>query len=86
MTFKEFCKRYDDIKIKYDIIVLSELVKLYREYEKEEPTIDILYNELHDIVVYTEEQKQYIMKEAENLSKKQSKIVFAFLWYNIFIL
>lgn len=71
MTFKEFCKRYDDIKIKYDIIVLSELVKLYREYEKKEPTIDILYNELHDIVVYTEEQKQYIMKEAEKLSREQ---------------
>lgn len=74
MTFKEFCKRYDNIKIKYDIIVLSELVKLYREYEKEKPTIDIIYNELHDIVVYTEEQKQYIMKEAEKLSKQFIKL------------
>ena len=34
MTFKEFCKKYDNIKIKYDIIVLSELIKLYCEYEK----------------------------------------------------
>lgn len=73
MTFKEFCKRYDDIKIKYDIIVLSELIKLYREYEKEKLTIDIIYNELHDMVVYTEEQKQYIMKEAERLSREQGK-------------
>lgn len=34
MTFKEFCKRYDNIKIKYDIIVLSELVKLYVNMKK----------------------------------------------------
>lgn len=72
MTFKEFCKRYDDIKIKYDIIVLSELIKLYREYEKEKLTIDIIYNELHDVIVYTGEQKDYIKKEAERLSKEQS--------------
>ena len=24
MTFKEYCKKYDEIKMKYDIIVLSE--------------------------------------------------------------
>lgn len=73
MTFKEFIKRYDDIKIKYDIIVLSELIKLYSEYETEKITIDIIYNELHDVIVYTEEQKHYIMKEAERLSREQGK-------------
>lgn len=73
MTFKEFCKRYNDIKIKYDIIVLSELIKLYSEYETEKITIDIIYNELHDVIVYTEEQKHYIMKEAERLSREQGK-------------
>ena len=35
MTFKEYCKKYDEIKMKYDIIVLSELIKLYREYKME---------------------------------------------------
>jgi hypothetical protein len=72
MTFKEFCKRYDEIKMKYDIIVLSELLKLYREYGKEKYTLENTYNELHDEIVYTEEQKQYIMREAEKLSKEQS--------------
>ena len=73
MTFKEFCKRYDEIKMKYDIIVLSELLKLYREYGKEKYTLENTYNELHDEIVYTEEQKQYIMREAEKLSKEQSE-------------
>lgn len=68
MTLKEFCKRYNEIKIKYDIITLSELIKLHREYGKEKFTIENTYNELHDEIVYTEEQKQYIMKEAEKLA------------------
>ena len=74
MTFKEFCKRYDDIKIKYDIIVLAELLNLYKEYGKEKYTLEKTFNELHDEVVYTEEQKQYIMKEAEKLSKKSKSV------------
>ncbi|MGN1323370.1 MAG: hypothetical protein ACI4VT_05170 [Bacilli bacterium] len=72
MTFKDFCKRYDDIKIKYDIIVLAEILKLYKEYEKEKYTLENTFNELHDEVIYTEGQKQYIIKEAEKLSKEQS--------------
>lgn len=73
MTFKEFCKKYNDIKMKYDIIVLSELLKLYKEYGKEKNTLENTFNELHDEVVYTEEQKQFIMKEAKRLSEEQSK-------------
>ena len=71
MTFKEFCKKYNDIKMKYDIIVLSELLKLYREYGKEKYTLENTFNELHDEIVYTEEQKQFIMQEADRLSKEQ---------------
>lgn len=74
MTFKEFCKRYDEIKMKYDIIVLAELLNLYKEYGKEKITIENTFNELHDEIVYTEEQKQYIMKEAEKLSKKNKSV------------
>ena len=70
MTFKEFCKKYDDIKMKYDIIILSELIKLYREYGKEKITSRIVYNELHDSVNYTEEQEEYIISQAEALIKK----------------
>lgn len=70
MTFKEFCKKYDEIKMKYDIIILSELINLYKEYGKEKTNTRIIFNELHDEVVYTEEQKQYIMKEAERISKQ----------------
>ena len=74
MTFKEFCKRYDEIKMKYDIIVLSELLNLYKEYGKEKYTLENTFNELHDEIVYTEEQKQYIMKEAEKLSNKSKSV------------
>lgn len=72
MTFKEFYKKYDDIKIKYDIIVLSELIKLYREYGKEKISSRIIYNELHDCINYKEEQKNYIIEKAEELSKEQN--------------
>ena len=72
MTFKEFCKRHNEIKMKYDIIVLAELLKLYKEYGKEKYTLENTFNELHDEIVYTEEQKQYIMREAEELSQKKN--------------
>lgn len=73
MTFKEYCKKYDEIKIKYDIIVLSELIKLYREYKKEEFSSRIIYNELHDYINYSEKQVNYIITKAEELSKEQSE-------------
>ena len=71
MSFEEFCKKYDEIKMKYDIIVLSELIKLYRDYGKENPTIKTIYNELQDPINYTKEQEQLIIQEAEKLSKEQ---------------
>lgn len=70
MTFKEYCKKYDEIKMKYDIVVLSELIKLYREYKKEDFSSKIIYNELHDYINYSEEQENYIISEAEKLSKE----------------
>lgn len=72
MTFKEYCKKYDDIKMKYDIIILSELIKLYREYKKEEFSSRIIYNELHDYINYSEEQEKYIISKAEELIREQS--------------
>lgn len=73
MTFKEFCKKYDDIKMKYDIIVLSELIILYKEYGKEKTTTRLIFNELHDYINYSEEEENYIIKEAEKRSKDQCK-------------
>ena len=44
MIFKEFCKKYDEIKMKYDIIILSELINLYKEYGKEKTNTRIIFN------------------------------------------
>jgi len=73
MTFKEYCKKYDEIKMKYDIIVLSELIKLYREYKKDKYISKTIFNELHDYINYIEEQENYIILKTEELSKEQSK-------------
>lgn len=70
MTFKEFCKKYNKIKIKYDTIVLSELIKLYKEYGKEKPTPQIIFNELHDYINYSDKEEKHIIKEAIKLSCK----------------
>lgn len=55
--------------MKYDIVILSELIKLYREYKKEEFSSRTIYNELHDYINYSEEQENYIISKAEELSK-----------------
>lgn len=73
MTFKEFCKKYDEIKMKYDIIILSELINLYKEYGKEKTNTRIIFNELHDYINYSEDEEKYIIKEAEKRSKEKSK-------------
>lgn len=72
MTFKEFCKRYNNIKIKYDIIIVSELINLYTEYGKEKFSTETILKELHDEIIYTKEQKLYIIREAEKLNKEQN--------------
>lgn len=73
MTFKEYCKKYDEIKMKYDIIVLSELIKLYREYKNEKVSSKIIYNELHDYPNYSTKQEEYIISQAESLIEEQRK-------------
>ena len=73
MTFKEFCKKYNEIRIKYDILVLSELISLYNEYGKEKLPIKIIYNELHDCPAYSKKEEKYIISKAELLIKEKSK-------------
>lgn len=72
MTEKEFNKRYEQIKMKYDIIVLSEIIKLHRDYGKEKYAILNLYSILHDCINYTEEEKNYIITKAVELSQEQN--------------
>ena len=57
--------------MKHDIIVLSKLIKLYREYKKGKYSSRIIYNELHDYINYLEKQINYIISKAEELSKEQ---------------
>ena len=55
MTLREFEKRYAEIRKKYDIQILAELIMLYDEKyankEKKVP-VEYIYNELHDDLVY----------------------------------
>ena len=71
MTFKEFCKKYNEMRMKYDILVLAELISLYKEYGKEELTTKTIYNELHDYPNYSEKEEKYIISQAEALVKEQ---------------
>ena len=73
MTFKEFCKRYDDLRMKYDIQILADLIRLYSEYGKEKLTTKTIFNELHDYPNYSEKEEEYIIQQAEMLVSKQSE-------------
>ncbi len=73
MTFKEFCKRYDELRMKYDIQILADLIRLYSEYGKEKLTTKTIFNELHDYLNYSEEEEKYVISQAEELVKKQSE-------------
>ena len=74
MTFKEYCKRSDEIRMKHDILLLADLIQLYDEkYKNKKKKVPIIYiyNELHDDIIYTEEQEEYIISEALKIVKKQ---------------
>lgn len=73
MKFKEFCKRHDEIRMKYDILVLAELINLYDEYKKDKYTSRIIFNEIHDCPNYSEKEEEYIILKAEELINKQNK-------------
>lgn len=73
MTFKEFCKKYNEIRMKYDILVLAELINLYTEYGKEKLTTKTIYNELHDYTNYSKKEEKYIISQAELLIKEKRK-------------
>lgn len=67
MTLKEFMKRSDEARMKHDILLLADLIQLYEEKyknKKEKVPIEYIFNELHDDLIYTEEEKEFIISEA----------------------
>lgn len=75
MTIKEFRKKYHQIRIKHDILFLSELIKLYDErYMNKKAKVDsrIIFNEIHDCPIYSEKEINYIILKANELIKEQS--------------
>lgn len=74
MTFKEYCKRSYEIRMKHDILLLADLIQLYNEKyknKKEKVPIKFIYNELHDDIIYTKEEK-FIISEAIKLKNEQN--------------
>ncbi len=75
MAFKEYCKISDEIRMKYDILLLAYLIQLYDERyknKKEKVPIKFIFNELHDDTLYTKEQEEFIISEAIKLKNEQS--------------
>lgn len=76
MTLKEFSKRYAEIRKKYDIQILAELIMLYDERyanKKNKVPVDYIYNELHDDLVYNSREKKKIISEALNIVNEQNR-------------
>lgn len=76
MTLREFEKRYAEIRKKYDIQILAELIMLYDEKyankEKKVP-VEYIYNELHDDLVYNSREKKKIISEALKIVNEQNR-------------
>lgn len=76
MTLKEFSKRYTEIRKKYDIQILAELIMLYDERyanKKNKVPVEYIYNELHDDLVYNSREKKKIISEALNIVNEQNR-------------
>ena len=69
MTFKEFEKRYFEIRKKHDILFLADLLNLYDERykrKKEKVPVRYIYYELHDGINYPDDIAELIISEALN--------------------
>ena len=74
MTFKEFEKRYFEIRKKHDILLLADLLNLYDERyknKKEKVSVRYIYNELHDGINYPDDIAELIISEALKLKNGQ---------------
>ena len=76
MTLNEFSNRWHEIRKKYDILILFELIELYEERyknKKEKVPIEFIYNELHDEPIYSQKEIKYIIQQAQNLKNEQNQ-------------
>lgn len=74
MTFKEFERRYFEIRKKHDILLLADLLDLYEERYKnkqEKVPIKYIYNELHEGINYPDDIIELIISEAIKLRNRQ---------------
>lgn len=70
MTFKDFCKKYNKIRLKYNISLFIDLIELYDEYyKKKKKTLDkkIIFNELCDTYNYTNKERDNIISIVEEI-------------------
>lgn len=71
MSFEDFCIKTHDIKKKYDILLLSELLDVYDEYyqsnNKEPLEPIIVFNEIHDSINYSNEESKEVIKQAQKI-------------------
>lgn len=76
MSFEDFCIKTHDIKKKYDILLLSELLDVYDEYyksnNKESLEPIIVFNEIHDSINYSKEELLEVIKQAQIIRKEQN--------------
>lgn len=76
MTLNEFSNRWHEIRKKYDILILSELIELYEERcknKKKKVPIEYIYNELHDEPIYSQEEIKLIIQQAKYLKNKRNQ-------------
>ena len=71
MSFEDFCIKTHNIKKKYDILLLSELLDVYDEYyqsnNKEPLEPIIVFNEIHDSINYSKEETEEVIKQAQKI-------------------
>ena len=76
VNVEEKRKEYAEIRKKYDIQILAELIMLYDERyankEKKVP-VEYIYNELHDGLAYNSREKKKIITEALNIVNEQNR-------------
>lgn len=64
MTQQEFMEKNDEIRMKHNIEAMAELLNLYEEYGKDSYSIDSIYNEIQDSILYTPKEIEYMKKSA----------------------
>lgn len=71
MSFEDFCIKIHDIKKKYDILLLSELLDVYDEYyqsnNKEPLEPKMIFNEIHESINYSKEESEEVIKQAQKI-------------------